>query len=307
VYEPIEPPEGEMYRFRFCRYCYYLIELKLFQTIIMLSIIINTVILSLDRYPEPPESQMQFFNQLNIVFTVIFTVEVVLKLGGLGAKKFSKDKFNIFDTIVVAISLVELSLANGTGGAVSALRAFRLFRIFKLARSWESLKLLMDSIAHTISAIGNFTILLTLFIYVYSLLGMQFYANKLAFDKNGNKDRVNGEVPRAHFDSLLWAFVTIFQVLVGDNWNEVMYESMRAVGWYSCIYFISLVIFGNIIMLNLFLAILLGNFDEASYLMKEIKFVEEQRKKMKKASSNLAAASAFAPGQVQPEFEESQG
>jgi voltage-dependent calcium channel L type alpha-1D len=74
------------------------------------------------------------------------------------------------------------------GGAVSALRAFRLFRIVKLARSWESLKILLDSIAHTIAAIGNFTILLGLFIYVYALMGMQFYAGKLRFDSDGNYD-----------------------------------------------------------------------------------------------------------------------
>ena len=86
--------------------------------------------------------------------------------------EFARDKFNIFDGIIVAISLVELGISDGSGGAVSAMRAFRLFRIVKLARSWESLKLLLDSIAHTIAAIGNFTILLGLFIYVYSLLGM---------------------------------------------------------------------------------------------------------------------------------------
>ena len=93
---------------------------------------------------------------------------------------------------------------------MSALRAFRLFRIVKLARSWESLKLLIDSIAHTIAAIGNFTILLALFIYVYALLGMQFFANKLKFDKFGNLDMENGELPRANFDQPVWAFVTIF-------------------------------------------------------------------------------------------------
>ena len=73
---------------------------------------------------------------------------------------------------MVVVSLFELGLSQGGGGAISAMRAFRLFRIVKLARSWESLKLLIDSITHTVAAIGNFTILLGLFMYVYSLLGM---------------------------------------------------------------------------------------------------------------------------------------
>jgi voltage-dependent calcium channel L type alpha-1D len=180
----------------------------------------------------------------------------------------------------VTISLAELVVGGGSGGAVSAMRAFRLFRIVKLARSWESLKLLLDSIAHTVAAIGNFTVLLGLFIYVYSLLGMQFFAGQLKFDENGNPDAVNGTSPRANFDILLQAFITIFQVLVGENWNEVMYTSMRSeVGWISALYFITLVVLGNIIMLNLFLAILLGNFDEASVLMNEKKYFEKMKAK----------------------------
>ena len=104
---------------------------------------------------------------------------------GLGIREYIRDAFNIFDSVVVAISLVELVIGGGGGSAVSALRAFRLFRIVKLARSWESLKILLDSIAHTIAAIGNFTVLLSLFIYVYSLLGMQFFAGKMRYNEAG--------------------------------------------------------------------------------------------------------------------------
>ena len=57
-----------------------------------------------------------------------------------------------------------------------------------------------------------------------------------------------------------------------------MYDAIRCVGWFSSIYFISLVVFGNIVMLNLFLAILLGNFDEASLMMKEKKYIQENIK-----------------------------
>jgi hypothetical protein len=75
---------------------------------------------------------------------------------------------------------------------------------------WDSLKLLMDSITHTISAVGNFTILLFLFIYIYSIFGMQFFAGKLKFNDEGHVDLDHGMSPRANFDTLLWAFVTVF-------------------------------------------------------------------------------------------------
>ena len=78
-----------------------------------------------------------------------------------------------------------------SGGAISALRAFRLFRIFKLFRAGD-LRVLLDSIAFTMTTIGNFIILLVLFIYVYSLLGMQFFAGALRFDAEGNLDLTNG-------------------------------------------------------------------------------------------------------------------
>jgi hypothetical protein len=61
----------------------------------------------------------------------------------------------------------------------------------------------------------------------------------------------------------MWSALTVFEIMIGENWNGVMYDHMRSVGELSCIYFIALVILGNIIMLNLFLAILLGNFDRA--------------------------------------------
>jgi len=62
---------------------------------------------------------------------------------------------------------------------------------------------------------------------------------------------------------MMWAALTVFEVMIGENWNAVMYDHMRSVGDTACVYFIALVILGNIIMLNLFLAILLGNFDRA--------------------------------------------
>ena len=123
----------------------------------------------------------------------------------------------------------------------------------------------MDSIAFTISSIGNYTILLCLFIYVMALLGMSIFAGAYRFSSDGlGPYDEEGVVPRANFDSLLWSGVTIFQIMIGDNWTAVMYDGVRGSGDSSSVfYFIMLIILGNIIMLNLFLAILLGNFERA--------------------------------------------
>lgn len=126
------------------------------------------------------------------------------------------------------------------------------------------------------TAIGNFMILLCLFIYVYALLGMTFFAGTMKFDNSGNVDKVNGTSPPWNFDNLWTAVVVVFELLVEDNWNNTMYDAVLCNGWYAYPYFMSAIIFGNIVMLNLFLAVLLGNFDEASMMMKEKKYIEQK-------------------------------
>jgi hypothetical protein len=103
-----------------------------------------------------------------------------MKFVGLRPKIYLKEKFNIFDILIVVVSLIEISISQGRG-SLSALRAFRLLRVFKIFRM-ENLRILIDSIAFTITTIGNYFVLLLLFIYVYALLGMQFFAGKLRFD-----------------------------------------------------------------------------------------------------------------------------
>ena len=94
------------------------------------------------------------------------------------------------------------------------------------------------------------------------------------------------ESPRANFDSLMWASLTVFEIMIGENWNGVMYDHMRSGSYVSAIFFVGLVILGNIIMLNLFLAILLGNFDRARN-MGEKKKIFDAFDSMNKLGHNL--------------------
>ena len=226
------------------------------------------------------------YENINYIFTSVFAIEVILKVIGQSPKAFILDKFNIFDTVIVLISISELFISSGSGG-VSALRAFRLFRIFKLFRT-GNLRVLLDSIAYTMSTISNYVLLLGLFIYVYSLLGMQFFAGKMTYDSEGFYDP-NGKLARANFDTLYWASITVFQVLIGDDWNNVMFDCVKSIGVGASFYFISLILLGNIVMLNLFLAILLGNFDKArSFWLKKMIFELFQTAIQKKYSLTKA-------------------
>ncbi|CAB1112699.1 unnamed protein product [Ectocarpus sp. CCAP 1310/34] len=238
-------------------------------------IILNTLTLALDHHPMDDDFST-VLDLLNLVFTLCFALEMALKLVALGPRGYAKDKFNLFDGLVVLSSLVELAIwppniltggeGEDWGGGLSALRSFRVLRILKLARGWSSMRDLLETLRKTLLDIGNFALLLLLFMFIYVLIGVQFFANRLHFAEDGRVIGIGEEgyydakVPRSNFDTLLHAFTTVFEVLSGENWNATMYSARRAVGWVSVIYFVSLIVVGMMIVMSLFLAILLSHF-----------------------------------------------
>lgn len=123
------------------QFFFYKIALSgLFAFSVMMLIVINTIVLSLDRYPIDQDTA-DTYNNINTVLTWMFFGEMIVKIIGLGPKMYSKDKFNLFDGFItlltIAENIIDLSSADSSitsGGAISGFRAVRLFRIFKLAR-----------------------------------------------------------------------------------------------------------------------------------------------------------------------------
>lgn len=123
-------------------FCYRMVLSRHFTRFINLIIIMNTVILSLDKYPPNPEEQY-IVETLNNAFTGVFIFEMAVKLLAFGVRTYFKDSFNIFDCIIVVTSFIDLvltySATSSSSRAITAFRAFRLLRIFKLAKSWKKL------------------------------------------------------------------------------------------------------------------------------------------------------------------------
>ena len=187
-----------------------IVQSSLFNAFITFCLITNTIVLSLDRYPISPQ-ESQIYDLLNIIFTGIFALEMILKLFGLGLKNYLSDQLNIFDSLIVLTSLCDTILSQSgsdfnSGGylaVINALRSLRLFRIFKLARSWVNLKNLLLTIIKTVQSMWHFMILLFLFMVISSLLGMELFAFKARFDLKGNYTE-NGKLgtsPRNNFDT----------------------------------------------------------------------------------------------------------
>lgn len=121
----------------------------------------------------------------------------------------------------------------------------------------------------TLKDIQNFSVLMFIFMFIYTLLGMEIYAHKTKFYDDDIQAAIADpdyegpfSKPRANFDFFLYAITVIFIVFIGEDWNSSMYDGYRAGGPGAYVYFISLFIIGNLILLNLFLAILLKNFEE---------------------------------------------
>ena len=218
---------------------------------------------------------------MNYFFTFIFFVEICMKLLAMRVTDFVSDKMLLLDSFIVILSVAELVMEAGSGAdVVSTLRVLRLMRSIRLLKLFKVLKtedliVLGAAIRITVASLGNFVILLFLYAYIVSILGMQLFAGKLKYNEEGNVDP-DGDSPTLHFDTLWWAFYTIFTTMVGDNWNTVMYDCSRSVNFYtSSLYFVILIFFGQVIMINLFLAILLGNFDSSrNNLVKQKKVLE---------------------------------
>ena len=180
---------------------------------------------------------------------------------GYGIKLYISDGFNIFDCFIVIMSFVEMSLP-GQDSSLSVLRAFRLLRIFKIIKSWDSLRLLLSTVLSSLTAITNLGVLIALFLFISALLTKQFFSE----DLYGS----DGEVSRYNFGSTGDALITIFIILTGENWNQIMVEVIDKKKDYTVsVFFISLMMIGNFMLLNLFLAILLKSISEIGNKEKE--------------------------------------
>uniref|UniRef100_A0A669BG02 Sodium channel protein n=1 Tax=Oreochromis niloticus TaxID=8128 RepID=A0A669BG02_ORENI len=222
---------------------------------ITICIVLNTVFMAMEHYPMTEEFE-ELLSVGNLVFTGIFTAEMVLKLLAMDPYYYFQVGWNIFDSIIVTMSLVELGLANVEG--LSVLRSFRLMRVFKLAKSWPTLNMLIKIIGNSVGALGNLTLVLAIIVFIFAVVGMQL------FGKN-YKDCVcriaeDCELPRWHMYDFFHSFLIIFRVLCGE-WIETMWDCMEVSGQTMClIVFMMVLVIGNLVVLNLFLALLLSSF-----------------------------------------------
>jgi len=301
------------------RTCRRIADSTAFSSAIMSLILFNTLTLALENLIS--EGVLE---DMNYVFTGIFALEMVIKLVGLGPRLYAQDGFNVFDGTIVVFSLVEIAVSKALGldgASVTLLRTFRLLRVLKLFKSMKSLRKILDTVMMSLRPILYIGILMLLFIWVFALLGMTLFGVSAKVDAaRGNwfyeeRGPFQGRLTRPNFSNFFNSIVTVFIVITGENWNEVMYATVYHCGWLSPVFFVIVVVCGKFITLNLFLAVLVDNFNRVNnneiMNQRESRSAPSIRKLSKMVQDPLtkfcaACVSALCPGRSSSAVEEAE-
>ncbi|CAF0833175.1 unnamed protein product [Rotaria sordida] len=260
---------------------------KYFDYIIFSAIIINTLSMAIE-YHGQPQLLTNVLEYSNYFFIILFTIEMFFRIIAEGCLEYIKIPFNIFDGGIVLISLIDLYGTKNSG--LSVLRTFRLLRAFKLVRFMPTLRRQLVFMVKTLDRVAAFLLLLVLFIFIFSVLGVHLFGGEFCTLEAFNitsREQINMKChccacvqwdllknstdlkdltciqERTNFDSLRFALVTVFQIITQEDWNEVLYNGMKKTSPWSALYFIGLMVVGNYILLNLFVAILVESFSHA--------------------------------------------
>ncbi|XP_076286468.1 calcium voltage-gated channel subunit cacophony isoform X18 [Lasioglossum baleicum] len=234
-----------------------------FYWFVIVLVFFNTVCVAVEHYGQP-SWLTEFLYYAEFVFLALFMMEMFIKVYALGPRTYFESSFNRFDCVVISGSIFEViwsALKSGSFG-LSVLRALRLLRIFKVTKYWKSLRNLVISLLSSMRSIISLLFLLFLFILIFALLGMQLFGGQFNFESG---------TPPTNFNTFPIALLTVFQILTGEDWNEVMYQGIESQGGHRrgmvySLYFIVLVLFGNYTLLNVFLAIAVDNLANAQEL-----------------------------------------
>jgi len=270
-YIPKNPLQYRLWAFATSPFCEYTV---------FIAILLNTMSLAMKFYKQPT-AYTDFLDVLNQVFTYFFLVECILKLGAFRFKNYFRDPWNAFDFFIVAGSFVDLGLAKinpDSDASIGFLRLFRVARLVKLLNKDEGIRTLLWTFLKSFQALPWVALLIALIFFIYGVVGMQIFG-RIALDDDTNIHRNN------NFQSFGWAMLILFRSATGEAWQEIMLSCIsspdvicdensddgvkaKEAGTvalcgsnFAYIYFISFFIICAFLVLNLFVAVIMDNFD----------------------------------------------
>ncbi|KAM9326555.1 voltage-dependent L-type calcium channel subunit alpha-1F [Gastrophryne carolinensis] len=267
-----------------CQYkVWYMVNSTGFEYIMFVLILLNTIALAMQHY-----EQSKPFNYamdiLNMVFTGLFTVEMVLKLTAFRPKHYFCDAWNTFDALIVVGSLVDIAVTEVNNGwhvgessedssriSITFFRLFRVMRLVKLLSKGEGIRTLLWTFIKSFQALPYVALLIAMIFFIYAVIGMQTFG-KIALQDGTQINRNN------NFQTFPQAVLLLFRCATGEAWQEIMLASLPgkrcdiesdfAPGEeftcgsnFAIVYFISFFMLCAFLIINLFVAVIMDNFD----------------------------------------------
>ncbi|MDG1915917.1 MAG: ion transporter [Crocinitomix sp.] len=246
--------------------CKSIADAKWFQNFVTIAIIIAGLLVGIATYAEFAAKHESVLEVLNLIVLIIFIIEIVVKIIAEGNKpwRYFLDAWNIFDFIIVAAAFLPFG-----GSSVAILRLLRLLRVLKLIKALPKLQMLVGALLKSIPSMGYVSILLLLLFYIYAVAGVFFF----------------GENDPTHFADLQTSMLSLFRVVTLEDWTDIMYINMYGCANYgydgtmdicvnsmanaagSVTFFVSFVLIGTMIFLNLFIGVIMNGMDESKVEM----------------------------------------
>ncbi|MFT5719216.1 MAG: voltage-gated sodium channel [Oleiphilaceae bacterium] len=221
---------------------------KAFELFIVFVIIFSALLIGAKSY-KVPEQVNTLMAWLDVGITALFLIEILIRFIGEEHKRyFFKSGWNVFDTLIVIISLVpiddsELALVG---------RLIRIFRVLRMISIIPELRLLLNSLIKAMPQLGYVVLLMFIIFYIYAAVGTTFFAD---------------------INPVLWgdisiSLLTLFRVMTFEDWTDVMYEVMKVYSL-SWIYFITFIFFTAFAFLNMVIGIVVNVLEEENQRMKD--------------------------------------
>uniref|UniRef100_A0A8B9D299 Voltage-dependent N-type calcium channel subunit alpha n=1 Tax=Anser brachyrhynchus TaxID=132585 RepID=A0A8B9D299_9AVES len=231
-----------------------------FEYFIMVMIALNTIVLMMKFY-DAPEAYEEMLKCLNIVFTSMFSMECVLKIIAFGVLNYFRDAWNVFDFVTVLgsitdILVTEIAVSTDNFINLSFLRLFRAARLIKLLRQGYTIRILLWTFVQS-------------FKVRVGLREAVFVFGNIALDDETSINRHN------NFRTFLQALMLLFRSATGEAWHEIMLSCLSSRACdplsgltknecgsdFAYFYFVSFIFLCSFLMLNLFVAVIMDNFE----------------------------------------------
>uniref|UniRef100_A0A673GNT9 Voltage-dependent P/Q-type calcium channel subunit alpha-1A n=1 Tax=Sinocyclocheilus rhinocerous TaxID=307959 RepID=A0A673GNT9_9TELE len=242
-----------------------------FEYTIMALIALNTIVLMM-KYDGASDAYEAVLANLNIVFTSLFSMECILKIIAFGVLNYFKDAWNIFDCVTVLGSITDILVTELGNNFInlSFLRLFRAARLIKLLRQGETIRILLWTFVQSFKALPYVCLLIAMLFFIYAIIGMQLFGN-IAIEEDG-ESAIN---QHNNFRTFFQALMLLFRSATGEAWHDIMLSCLgkkvcdplsgnveaECGSEFAYLYFVSFIFLCSFLMLNLFVAVIMDNFE----------------------------------------------